>query len=42
MEVTDLWPPWLTRSYHPRHEHIEYVRPHMAENGGPIIMTQAR
>ena len=22
------------------HDHIEYVRPHFAENGGPIIMTQ--
>ena len=22
------------------HQHIEYVRPHFAQNGGPIIMTQ--
>ena len=22
------------------HNHIEYVRPYFAENGGPIIMTQ--
>ena len=32
--------PYMNLTYTWMHEHIEYVRPFFAENGGPIIMTQ--
>ena len=33
--------PYMNVTYNWMHQHIEYVRPYFAENGGPIIMTQS-